>query len=1004
MWYPTKHGLNSHMGKIHSTTDEKVAKRDRAQERKYTRWSEEELFFLAECEAADVGPKLKRSYRIYQRFENRFKTRNYNAVERQLRSAKFARMYRGKLTDPHEESFPECGAPGGQEGVVDPPMDPQVMTSENQGIQAPTRKELLVQVMIGCLAGEDEETHPLEPRLAELITAYERGKRLRSLLDTFLKSMVKKSADEPRRLNSKGKPVLCNRRLRRAFAYKSFQARWRKNRAKEAKKVLSGNRGTARPDSIPGFLNHWKSTYKKGVLSGKEAKGMRPTGKSYSVNGPITFGELNDCMADMPTNKAPGPDNITVSELKALPRRILLLICNLILASGKPPRCLLQSRTVFIPKKESPSSPKDFRPISLAPVLLRVFNKILAKRVVKAAGFDYRQKAFLPIDGLAENVVLLEGMLRNSRLRNKSTFLSSLDMRNAYGSVQHKSLIQALRMNGACKWLVKYVKALYTGFQTTLVAGENPNVAVERGVLQGDPLSPVLFNMVIDQILRKIPPRVGVRLETKIVNGMAFADDLLLFAATKSGLQWSLDAVSEAARDWGLDFNPDKCSVSALVAYSTNGLRFVKVLEDGVRFTVGGGVIPLTRAGDAWRYLGAYFSEKGIVANPDQIDEWLANLRKCEYLKPQQKLYVLRVHVLPKLIHRLVFSPVCGERWEALDVKVRRFAKQILHLPKSTPNAFFHARVKDGGLGLMCFRNSIPGMILSRFSRFEDCHEVIKLAAAGPSNQRRLKQSLRLIRYTEGAPCLTSNKVAELHKGALYGSVDGRGLKWAPLTSFANAWVGAGTMSLTGRQFVRAIKLRINALPARSRIRRGADFLSRTCRAGCDDTETQFHCIQRCFRSDRQRRKRHDAVEDILVRALRKREYEVTTQNYFSIAADSKKPDIIAIKDGVVNVIDPTVVNDLYDPDIQFDYKALKYQTTPEVQETLMEKYPGHEINYGGVVFTYRGIVSLKSVEFLESLRVPREAIRECVLAVVRGSVACFDRFMASTLGKRRAI
>lgn len=108
---------------------------------------------------------------------------------------------------------------------------------------------------------------------------------------------------------------------------------------------------------------------------------------------------------------------------------------------------------------------------------------------------------------------------------------------------------------------------------------------INRGVLQGDPLSPFLFNLVLDCCLRQLPQGVGYRVGGGSIGHLAFADDVTLFASTPEGLSEALGAFRRALRSVGLDVNPGKCRTLALVADAKRGK--VK-LDDTVRldFTV----------------------------------------------------------------------------------------------------------------------------------------------------------------------------------------------------------------------------------------------------------------------------------------------------------------------------------------------------------------------------------------------------------------------------------
>ena len=68
---------------------------------------------------------------------------------------------------------------------------------------------------------------------------------------------------------------------------------------------------------------------------------------------------------------------------------------------------------------------------------------------------------------------------------------------------------------------------------------------MSRGVKQGDPLSFILFNLVIDWALSAIDPHIGFRLDEELVNHLAFADDMVLLASTKEALQRQITAFTD---------------------------------------------------------------------------------------------------------------------------------------------------------------------------------------------------------------------------------------------------------------------------------------------------------------------------------------------------------------------------------------------------------------------------------------------------------------------------
>ena len=83
----------------------------------------------------------------------------------------------------------------------------------------------------------------------------------------------------------------------------------------------------------------------------------------------------------------------------------------------------------------------------------------------------------------------------------------------------------------------------------------------EKGVQQGNLLSPILFNLYVNDIFETIVNQNPVSLDgTHNFNALMYADDLIIFSTTTDGLQKSLDSLSDYCGKWkGLDSLSDYC-------------------------------------------------------------------------------------------------------------------------------------------------------------------------------------------------------------------------------------------------------------------------------------------------------------------------------------------------------------------------------------------------------------------------------------------------------------
>jgi len=92
----------------------------------------------------------------------------------------------------------------------------------------------------------------------------------------------------------------------------------------------------------------------------------------------------------------------------------------------------------------------------------------------------------------------------DARTRNKSILLSYLDLTQAFPLADHTQLARSLRFLGIPEDFIFIVANLYKGARTTFqtIHGYTDLVKVLRGTVQGDPLSPLLFLLMVEPLIR----------------------------------------------------------------------------------------------------------------------------------------------------------------------------------------------------------------------------------------------------------------------------------------------------------------------------------------------------------------------------------------------------------------------------------------------------------------------------------------------------------------------
>ena len=99
------------------------------------------------------------------------------------------------------------------------------------------------------------------------------------------------------------------------------------------------------------------------------------------------------------------------------------------------------------------------------------------------------------------------------------------------------------------------------------------------GVKQGDVLSPILFNLYINDLVKNLNETQTdpVVMGDISINSLLYADDIILLSSTESGLQKSLDELNKFCSSWKLDVNKEK---SKVIIFNSNGkthLNYFKI-------------------------------------------------------------------------------------------------------------------------------------------------------------------------------------------------------------------------------------------------------------------------------------------------------------------------------------------------------------------------------------------------------------------------------------------
>ncbi|KAJ2937575.1 hypothetical protein O0L34_g12973 [Tuta absoluta] len=290
-----------------------------------------------------------------------------------------------------------------------------------------------------------------------------------------------------------------------------------------------------------------------------------PSNESPATATFVTTELVYKIVRSMKRGKSPGCNGLSIEHVQYLGKPICDILTNLnaMIATGHLPTAL--TKTVIVPicknKLKDVACSSNYKPIALAPIIARIFEKTIHALTEKCLGSCDHQMGFKNNSSTATAIYVVKQVASYYKAYGTSTIACYLDLSKAFDRVSHPILWEKLRARGVPAPILQTLKQWHEQQENTVRWNgvySDPE-KLQCGVRQGGSSSPVLFNLYMDQLSRDLEQSgVGCYMNGKCVNHVAYADDMLLLAPSTAAMRQLLSICEKYATAHNMLYNASK--------------------------------------------------------------------------------------------------------------------------------------------------------------------------------------------------------------------------------------------------------------------------------------------------------------------------------------------------------------------------------------------------------------------------------------------------------------
>ncbi len=431
---------------------------------------------------------------------------------------------------------------------------------------------------------------------------------------------------------------------------------------------------------------------------------IRKNEKIRNLTREIENEELEIIIKRLKNGKMGGPDEIMNEQIKFGPRELwkeLRNILNEIIENEYIPAEWKRIRVTLIHKKEDTNDPDKYRGISLSSALYKILAKILAKRIVNIAeetGLIGESQGLGKL-GMSsiDQARILWNIIEDADENDTNLSICYIDMEKAYDRVEWGALEEVLTETGLPDNLIRLIMDLNTNLRVVVESdfGLTRTIEVGRGIRQGCPLSPIIFCLFIEPMLRWLEEgEEGYRMRDgrlKIPD-LAYMDDIVLINSNREETRHQSKKVEKYCNEYGL-------KISDKTVFTER-----KTEEGEEELVIQNNKIKRLLKEEAYKYLGFWMTlDRNWKKHKEEIAKKHTNLIGMAGIKgidPRIQFKIVNLVLNTAVEYGFHLVTYTKKELDKIDIQNKGLIKRILKISRQCPSSSIFVEMSKGGIGI----------------------------------------------------------------------------------------------------------------------------------------------------------------------------------------------------------------------------------------------------------------------------------------------------------------